>query len=350
MKKGRIIQVILLTIVIILSYILYEQLRNGAEIIIFKYEKEKEITASQQRPYNDTLENGYINNHLYNQLSDTGKIIYTIIYDNIENLKSGDYKIEFKNIFKDILEEEDGNQKLGREYQAAIEALTYENPEIFFLDVTKMYINIGKISRLIGNSYNVYISNSFSSGELYLSEGFSNKEDIDKCQKEIEKIRDQIINETEGKKDVEKIKYIHDYLVDTIEYDTTLQKKNLYNIYGALVSKTCVCEGYAKALQYLLNSVGIENVIVNGSATNSKGITEEHAWNYVKLEEAWYAIDTTWDDPVTTGGGEIPSMFKYQYFLKGSKTMNKNHYPSKKFTKDGMEFELPELSETDYKR
>ena len=349
MGKGRKIHLILIIIIFILGYILYSQINDGAEFQILKLEERKEWLANDRRPYMNSInENVYINTHLYDQLSETAKIIYANIYENSENLKSGTYKIEFENAFKNILEEENGSEKLSKEYQSAIEAITYENPELFYYDVTKMYINIEKITRLVGNKYNVYISDNSETGEGYLADGFYGKEDIDKCQNEIEEIRDKILKNIEGKNEIEKIKYIHDYLIDTIEYDTTLQQSNIYNIYGALVLKRSVCEGYAKALQYLLSSAGIENVIVSGTATNTNGITENHAWNYVKIDEEWYAIDATWDDPVIIGGGKLPNKLKYQYFLKGSNTMDKNHFASKRFTQKGKEFEYPTLSETDY--
>ena len=144
------------------------------------------------------------------------------------------------------------------------------------------------------------------------------------------------------------MRYIHDYLIDTIEYEQTVSENNIYNIYGALVLKTCVCEGYAKALQYLLNEAELENIIVTGTATNSDGKTENHAWNYVNIDEKWYAIDTTWDDPVIVGGGKLTNTIRYRYFLKGSNTMDKNHFISAKFTTQGQNFRFPELSITDY--
>ena len=54
------------------------------------------------------------------------------------------------------------------------------------------------------------------------------------------------------------------------KYEKNLERDNVYDIFGALVAKKCVCEGYAKAFQYLLNEVGIENTIVIGTGTNSK--------------------------------------------------------------------------------
>lgn len=290
--------------------------------------------------------NEYQNKYLYSQLGENGKIIYEKLYENKENLKTGTYTIQFGNAFYDILSQENGSDKLQEEYQTAIEAFTYDNPDVFYIDVTKMYINIETIQKIFSTKYNVYINSA--KDPTYLLDGFTSKEQIDQCESQVIAVKNQILNQIAGKNDIEKMRYIHDYLVDTIEYDQTFGEKNIYNIYGALVSKTCVCEGYAKALQYLLNETELENIIITGTATNSDGKTENHAWNYVNINEKWYAIDTTWDDPIIVGGGKLTNTIRYRYFLKGSSTMNKNHFISTKFTSDGQDFEFPELSITDY--
>lgn len=290
--------------------------------------------------------NEYQNKYLYSQLGENGKIIYEKLYENKENLKTGTYTIQFGNTFYDILSQENGSDKLQEEYQTAIEAFTYDNPDVFYIDVTKMYINIETIQKIFSTKYNVYINSA--KDPTYLLDGFTSKEQIDQCESQVIAVKNQILNQIAGKNDIEKMRYIHDYLVDTIEYDQTFGEKNIYNIYGALVTKTCVCEGYAKASQYLLNEAGLENIIITGTATNSDGKTENHAWNYVNIDEKWYAIDTTWDDPIIVGGGKLTNTIRYRYFLKGSSTMNKNHFISTKFTSGGQDFEFPELSITDY--
>lgn len=285
--------------------------------------------------------------YLYQQLDDVAKVFYNKLYENKENLKTGTYKVDFGNTFQSLLFKEGGDTELKKQYQSAIEALIYENPDIFYLDVTKMYINIEKITKITGTKYNVYIDNG---NEIcYLTDGFYSKQDIEEYEAQIEQVKNAIIASIEGKSDYEKIKIIHDYLIDTIQYENNLENDYVYDIYGALVAKKCVCEGYAKAIQYLLNEIGIENTIVIGTGTNSKNQTESHAWNYVKLEGNWYAVDVTWDDPIITGGGKLTSKARYEYFLKGSNKMNQNHCPSGKFTKDGQIFTYPELSVEDYK-
>lgn len=245
-----------------------------------------------------------------------------------------------------MLSKENGEEELKREYQSAIEVLIYENPEIFYLDATNMFINIEKTTKLTSVKYNVYIDNG--NRPNYLASGFKSKEDIETYQLKIEKVRDYIVQNVQDKSDYEKIRLIHDYLRDTIEYESTVSKDHIYDIYGALVLRECVCEGYAKAFQYLMNEVGIDNTIVIGTGTNSTGKTENHAWNYVYLEDNWYAIDVTWDDPILIGEGTMPEDAKYKYFLKGSNTMNPNHVTSGKFTDEGQVFTYPTLSVEDY--
>ena len=285
--------------------------------------------------------------YLYKQLDNTAKAIYTKLYQNKDNLKTGNFTVEFGNAFQSVLSKEGGDAELKKQYQAAIEALVYENPDIFYLDVTKMYINIEKITKITGTRYNVFINNG--NEDSYLEEGFYSKRDIEEHESQIEQVKTNIIKHINDKNDYEKIKIVHDYLIDTIEYEEDLSKHNIYDVYGALVNKKCVCEGYAKAFQYLMNEIGIENTIVIGTGTNSRNETENHAWNYVKLDGKWYAIDVTWDDPIITGGGKLTNKARYEYFLRGSNKMNVNHFPSGKFTQDGKTFKYPELSLEDYK-
>lgn len=87
--------------------------------------------------------------------------------------------------------------------------------------------------------------------------------------------------------------------------------------------------------------------MVIGQGTNSEGRTENHAWNYVQIGNYWYAIDTTWDDPISSNG-RVSESSKYRYFLKGSNDMVKDHVPSSQFTEGGKMFNYPPLSTYNY--
>lgn len=67
---------------------------------------------------------------------------------------------------------------------------------------------------------------------------------------------------------------------------------------GSVGGEGPVCEGYARALKVLCDEAGIPCVLVDGTAVNSSGSGSPHMWNYVKVDGNWYAVDTTWNDPV----------------------------------------------------
>ena len=98
----------------------------------------------------------------------------------------------------------------------------------------------------------------------------------------------------------------------------------------------------------LMDDLNIECILVNGTATNSSGKSESHMWNYIKLDEKWYGVDVTWDDPVITGGGTITDNEKYKFFLKGSEEFFKDHTQSGEFSENSMTFSFPILSTTNY--
>lgn len=292
-------------------------------------------------------DNIVVNKYFYNQLESYSKTIYKAFESNKENMKEGTYKINLGTSFSNILSKQNGQEELGKYYQSAIEAYTYDNPDVFYLSPNKMYLNIETTTKWQNKTYNVYINNGEEAN--YLNEEFSNKQDINLALEKIEAIRKQIIHNKTGN-DYEDIKMVHDYLVENIEYDTSLQEKNIYNIYGALINGKCVCEGYARAFKYLLDGLGIESTMVIGKGINSSGQSENHAWNYVKLENNWYAVDCTWDDPVIIGGGYIGNSSKYRYFLKGKEDMEKDHTTLGNFTQGGKEFEYPTLNNKSYKK
>lgn len=287
-----------------------------------------------------------INNFFYNQLINNPKIIYDKLNDNKQKLKQGNYVINFGDTFSDLLSEEDGSEKLGKDYQTAIEAFIHDNPDLFYLDVNKMYLNIETTTKFLKTTYNVYISPA--QGTTYLSDEFSSTIQIEKAIEEIEMVKNNIINSLSGT-DYKKILSIHDYLINNIEYDSNYQALGSYNIYGALIGKKCVCEGYAKAFKYLANAAGIECEMMQGTATNSSGQTESHAWNCVKINGVWYEVDATWDDPIIIGnGGRISNDIKYKYFLKGTDTFEKDHTLEYQFSEGGKVFSYPTISKSDY--
>lgn len=288
----------------------------------------------------------YINHYYYNQLDNPGKIIYKALEDNIENMKSGNYQIEFGKQFNDLLNSKNGEQKLNTSFQSAWNAFSYDYAHIFYIDVTKLVLTTQTTT--IGGFSTHKVSLSSGNNENYFSEEITSKEEAIKKTEYISNIRKQFISQLQNYSEYEQIKLVHNWLVDNLEYDTSFKEKNIHNVYGAFYNKKVVCEAYARTFKYILDGIGIENVLVSGEATNSNNEREAHAWNYVKIDGKWYAVDVTWDDPIITGGGKLTNKSRYKYFVKGSNTMNENHQPSGRFTPDGQLFTYPELSIEDY--
>lgn len=116
-----------------------------------------------------------------------------------------------------------------------------------------------------------------------------------------------------GMDDHEKVKAIHDYVVKHISYDTSYKA---YTAYEALVNRSAVCQGYALLTYQLLKEAGIENHFVVGT-----GDGQPHAWNLVKIENKWYHLDTTFDDPVPDEQGRVT----YSYFNLSDEQIARNH-------------------------
>lgn len=99
---------------------------------------------------------------------------------------------------------------------------------------------------------------------------------------------------------------INQFLCDTIEYDEEALKNaeennyrsvdpeyyDSFTAYGALINGKCVCAGYAAAFKLLADEAGLESIVVTGKLDGSLG----HAWNKVKIDDAWQVIDVTNND------------------------------------------------------
>lgn len=282
--------------------------------------------------------------YYYMQLDSDGKIIYDAIIDNLSNLKTGKYTVDFGDRFNDLLNTDNGEEILNNHFQSALNAVLLDNPDVFYLDITKMYLLTKSTTyAFFGTNYEVSIG--AVDGELYLNKGFTSS-NVDTAEANLENIKAGIVRNATGDT-VTKIKKVHDYLIDNLEYDSTFENDNIYNMYGALVNNLTVCEGYAKAFKSIMDDLEIPCVVVCGYAQNSKGETENHAWNYVMIDNEWYAIDTTWDDPIIIGGGVASQESKYKYFLRGSDYMESDHEEDGELV-DGANFAYPNLSKIDY--
>ena len=132
---------------------------------------------------------------------------------------------------------------------------------------------------------------------------------------------DQLVDQanTLCQTDLEKVFYVHEWLVQNIAYDREHLSDDVqddHNLRGALLEGTAGCDGYAKTYALTLRKLGITGVLVT-----SKDIG--HAWNMVELDGNWYQVDCTWDDPVD--GSDQLGYCMHKHLLCTTEEMNTNH-------------------------
>ena len=308
--------------------------------------KESNTVTENVVSSNQTIESDNYNKYYYSQLNENSKAIYDVLYNNKENMKSGQYSMQIPDSVTNILYQDNGKEKLSEAFQSAIDAIKMDNPDLFYIAFNKILLVTETTTR--GNSKTYKLSLENDENDTFLSDNFSSKEAVTLAINQLENKRNEILRGAVGS-DYDKIKYVHDWIVENVEYETTISKKNIHNIYGALIENEVVCGGYAKAFKYLLDELNIPCIIVQGVATNSDGVTENHAWNYVKLNGKWYGVDTTWDDPVIEGWSSIVyTKNTTAYFLKGSNLLFTDHTENGAFSEGGKIFNYPTLSYLDY--
>ncbi|MBR1591931.1 MAG: hypothetical protein IJ666_02845 [Ruminococcus sp.] len=112
--------------------------------------------------------------------------------------------------------------------------------------------------------------------------------------------------------DYEKILFVHDYIIKHTEYDFDGAGSGQNGIwgtaYGCLVNGSAICQGYSEAFLEIMNKLGIECGVCAGDSERGR-----HAWNYVKLNDKYYWLDLTWDDPESSESEY--GRLEHKYFL-----------------------------------
>ena len=317
---------------------------NSSEVVEGNVFLNIEYTDISELYQDNNIQNNNSSRYYYDQLDDYGKIIYDGFANNKENMKSGTYTIDFGTEFSDLLNTENGEKILNEAFQSAWNAYTYDNMDVFYIDVEKLTLTTRSLTAL--SIHNVEISNGSNSS--YLKENFQNQSVLIEKLDLLETIKKEIDRQLEGFSDYDKIREVHNWLIDNIEYDVNLNADEPYSISGALTEGKAVCEGYSRSFKYIMDELEIPCVLVSGTGTNSNGETESHAWNYVQLDGNWYAVDVTWDDPIIVGNGYVAEDTHYRHFLRGQNTFGETHQPDGFLSQNSMEFTFPTLSEEDY--
>lgn len=323
------------------------------------------------------------------QLPEEAKKFYAMLEEGVDNDGEADIliddsyfsagKIELMN-FQKKLEILDSNTKpdprlpddewndIKSWVQAVVEAFDRDHPEVFWLSGDSE-VSYSVSSYGTGNTLTcTYVVNFILHDDKYDMRD-SNYQSADSIKKAIVE-RDAAIETIcsgAGATPVDKIKHFNQWLTRNNEYNTNIDLEIINNscrecisaLTGSEGTSGPVCEGYARAFKVLCDSAEIPCVLVDGNAINSSNKGEAHMWNYVKVDDSWYGVDVTWDDPKGGNSGKVSGVENENYLLVGANsipdsrsglTFLESHPVENQVSSNGIAFiNGPVLSLTEYK-
>lgn len=252
---------------------------------------EQEMTVQPEQVIKREEENGYA----YSMLSGDEQNLYLEIRDALTGYEEN---VRLSSCDKD---------EISRAFQCVLN----DHPEIFYVD---------------GYTYTEYTLGDILKKITFTGTYRFNEEETRRRQEQIDSyVNHCLAGIPDDADDYAKVKYIYEYLIHHTEYDAAAEDNQ--NICSVFIEGRSVCQGYAKATQYLLNELGIFSTIVLGHVVGGEG----HAWNLVRIEDKYYYVDTTWGDAsyqavggVGYPGEKIPTI-NYDYLCVSTEQMSLTH-------------------------
>lgn len=257
-----------------------------------------DAAESIQEPQPPAFEEAGDDYYAYHTLSEEEQIWYRDINEILGNMK------DRQELSPECFEAGMGEDDIDSVFQCVLN----DHPEYFYVE-GYTYTKYTRLNRLV---------------KLEFSGTYSmDPEEARKRQGEIRQAAAEILEEApmDGS-DYDKVKYVYDTLIRSTEY--RLGAPDDQNIYSVFVNGVSVCQGYAKATQYLLNRLGVPCTMVTGRVDTGEG----HAWNLVSVDGAYYYLDTTWGDASYRADGEVSfamPQINYDYLCVTSEQLFKTH-------------------------
>ncbi len=237
--------------------------------------------------------------YAYERLTDAGKTLYVEMLAVLQNLAS------------DVTVSTTSDEAIELVYDYVMA----DHPEIFYVDGYQ-YTNYSvgdTITRVSFTGNYLYGEDEVARRKTQINEA------VNKCLAGAPSTDDDYLT----------IKYVYEYLIAHTDYDMEVEDNQ--NICSVFIDGRSVCNGYAKAAQYLLGKLGVPCTLVVGTVDTKNSTGVRHAWNLVLCNNAYYYLDVTWGDAsYQTVSGETADAAKlpdvnYDYLNVTTEEISKNH-------------------------
>lgn len=236
-----------------------------------------------------TSKNEYYRNYDFNYVKNTNiisphskqdilNIYYTAINSGHTNFSFYCPK-EYKNCLTEV-------NAIAKDQNIISDINNFVHPFNSFTNIETFYDSLGKVVVTLQKTYT--------------------PEEITTITNKVEEVASTLINTQLST--IDNIKNIHDYIINNTKYDSNRTDNNIINYksdiaYGPLIEGYGICGGYTDTMQLFLEKLNIKNYKI---ATNN------HIWNAIYLDNQWYHLDLTWDDPVTSNNTDV---LEHNFFL-----------------------------------
>ena len=183
-------------------------------------------------------------------------------------------------------------QRLANDQTLLSDINNYVHPFNGFSHIETEYDSLGRVSIRIMKTYK--------------------ENEIQEIEKKVDELYSQLVNPASSIEN--NIMSIHDYIINNSKYDSDRSDNNIINYksniaYGPLFEGYAICGGYTDLMELFLEKMNVKSFKIS---------SDDHVWNAVFINNNWYHLDLTWDDPVSKDGKDY---LEHNYFLIDTKQL-----------------------------